>query len=116
MACAACSFKIGSSQTLNTPIILAVNDVAAYKTRDIMLCIYSASPEKFKAAYRNVKLNDSPISDEIIDMKSVENLAIIHDAGNDVKMFKVDFLKIAQNIKHTQAELENATCKIGLTP
>lgn len=110
-----CKFKSGSAESLkDMAVVLDANDVAAYRTKDIMLCIYSASPAKFQSAFSNVMFNGSKLSDEITSGADIVYLAQIHDSGKDVSEFKVDFLKIAQGIRHNQAELDAATCTIGL--
>lgn len=110
-----CKFKAGSAESLkDMAVVLDANDVAAYRTKDIMLCIYSASPSKFQAAYSGIMINGSKLSDEIVSGQEVIYLAKLHDQGMDKKQFNVDFLKIAQGIKHNQAELDAASCTIGL--
>lgn len=43
----------------------------------------------------------------------VKAVALMHDSGKDVSMFKQDFLKIAQDIKFTDEEREKAHCDIA---
>ncbi len=113
--CSSCSWKIGTRETLKTPHTREAKNVASYKTSVILFCIYSASPQKFKNAYRPIMFNGASVADEIETEKDIENLATTHDSGDDIKFYKADFLKIAQDIMHTDAELKNATCQVGLT-
>lgn len=115
--CGSCKFTLASKEKLSGfPVIVDANSLANYKTKEIMVCIYSASPSKFKAAFKDVMLNGTPLSDEINSQKDVENLALIHDNGQDIEKFGVDVLKVARAVArtHTPEEIQNASCTIGL--
>jgi len=108
--CGSCSFKMANKQGLSDkPVIVNANAVAQLKTKEIMVCIYSASPAKFKNAFSNVMVNGSPLSDEINSQADVENLALIHDKGLDTQNFGIDVFKVARAVAktHTPEEIKN---------
>lgn len=112
-----CNFKMSNKQGLaGLPVILNANAVAQLKTKEIMVCIYSASPTKFKNAFSKIMVNGTPLSDEINSQADVENLAIIHDNGLDTQNFGIDVFKVARAVAktHTPEEIKNASCTIGL--
>lgn len=117
MCSGSCRFKMSNKNGLaGLPVILNASAVAELRTREIMVCIYSASPSKFKAAFSNVMVNGTPLSDEITCQADVENLALLHDKGLDTQNFGVDVFKVARAVAktHTPEEIKNASCTIGL--
>lgn len=107
----ACKFKIGSKSSLEGtyPVLVSAQGIADNRTREVMLCIYHTSPSKFHNAFKN-------ITGDVKSDNDVIALADAHDKGQDLSSFKKDFLTIVRELSKTftQAELDNASCTIGL--
>lgn len=112
-----CKFKLGTMGQLegNYPVILSAQNIAANKTKEVMLCIYHTSPSKFRNAFSLFRLNGEPL--KVTNEEDVIELANTHDTGNDIKVFNNDFLKVAKDVSKTftQAELDGASCTIALS-
>lgn len=113
----ACKFKLGTLGQLNGnyPVILSAQNVADNKTKEVLLCIYHTSPQKFKDKFSVVKINGEPL--QVLNEETVIELANTHDLGNDVKSLGHDFYKMAKEVSKTftQTELDGASCTIALS-
>lgn len=107
----ACKFKAGSKSSLagTFPVLISADGYANNKTREVLLCIYHTSPEKFHNKFKDIVGNVKTDADVIA-------IADAHNNKVDVTKFKKDFYQMAKDLSKTftQQELDNASCTIGL--
>lgn len=67
--------------------------------------LFCINQDKFSRAFKD------KVGMEVKTYKDVDSLALMHDKGDDVKLLKEDFMKIAKAIPFTTEEINNASCK-----
>lgn len=114
-----CKFKYGSNSVLQRYGIthpIPVADFSAGSTNASFQFIYCISPTKFNEKISDIKVKAPNGKQETLsadNKKDVEILAGLHDNKTDVKTWGVDIKSRLEEIKFTQAELDNASCKVG---
>lgn len=72
--------------------------------------------DKVNEAFRVNKVEMKPGDPiQIKKVTDMDELAVMSDNKKDMQIFKKDLAKILRAIVWSQAELDNATCKTGLT-
>lgn len=104
-----CSYTIGSkSDVIDGMVGIPLNGVRNNDFYTSLAMAWCQNPDKVKAAFKAQAGLD-------IDADDFPTLAKGHTSGNDVKVYKVDFMQLIRGINFTQAERDNASCKIILT-
>lgn len=107
--CYSCSVKIGEAKDLTPDVAgIALNGVMNDNLASIITWAWCINEDKVKAAFKSAAGLDVSDNDLI-------TLSRAHQLGNDVKVYKVNFLDVVKGIKFTQVERDNASCKVILT-
>lgn len=104
-----CSIKTGSKIDLKPGMVgISMDGVMNDNFASLLSWAWCINPEKVKAAIKSAAGLD--ISDD-----NLVTIVKAHQLGNDVKVFKVNFLKTIKGINFTQDEIDKSSCKVMLT-
>lgn len=104
-----CSVKIGSAKDVKPGVSgIPLDGVMKDSFPALLSWGFCINPDKVKAAFKE-KAGLDISDDDLITLVRANQLK------NDVKVYKVNFLDIIRNVKFTQAERDNASCKVMLT-
>lgn len=103
--CQSCKVQFGDSSIkagiINIPFKGIVNDnLPAY-----LVWAFCINPDKVKSAFKEV-------TGENITEDTLPDIIKVHQDGNDIKNYGVNFFNLVKAIKFTQSEMDNATCKV----
>lgn len=107
--CNSCQIKIGQAADVQAGVAgISLNGVMNESFSSLLAWAWCINEEKVKAAFKSAAAMDIDDSDLPVLIKA-------NIQGTDVKIHKVNFKDLVKRIRFTQAERDNASCKVMLT-
>lgn len=102
------------ADSLGYQYTIPLQEVTVKPTRAQFKYYYCISPTKVNQALSAIQVKpNEPL--RVGSMADMEQLADMHDRGDDIKYQNKDFLKLLNSIVFTQEELTKSECQVAFT-